>query len=121
MTSAAYQSRSFIPLGASVGVTLTLLLHASACRAGTTEVQAAQAIASTITYYEKCTGNGPSPAKMDRIVKSMLSAGMSPQDFATGSKQATTEIERLYPGRTRPPQKVCKEAVSLYNDAFGNM
>lgn len=89
--------------------------------AGKTEIKAAEAIASVITYQEKCTGDGPSPAKMERIVKSLLNAGMTPKDFQVGSQQAVSEIEHLYPGRARPPKKVCDEAQKLYNEAFGSI
>jgi hypothetical protein len=104
----------------TIGVVATLV-HGSYCFAGQAEVKAAEAIATTITYYEKCTGDSPSLAKQERLVKTLLSAGMTPQDFAAGSKRATTEIERLYPGRARPPQKVCTEVIKLYNEAFGDM
>lgn len=94
---------------------------ASAATAGQTEIKAAESIATVITIHEKCTGDGPSPAKMDRIVKTMLGAGMTPQDFKIGSQRAVTQIERLYPGKARPSQSTCVEAEKLYKEAFGSL
>jgi hypothetical protein len=100
---------------------VTAMAQSTNSLAGPAEIKAAEAIATTLTYYEKCTGDTPSQGKLGRIVKSLLSAGMTPRDFETGSKRAMTDIERLYPGRARPPQNVCTEAVKLYNEAFGSM
>jgi hypothetical protein len=100
-------------------VASTALMHHGYSHAGPSEIEAAEVVAGVITYYEKCTGDGPSPAKMDRLVRSMLAAGLTPQDFATGSQRATAKIERLYPGSNRPPQSVCTKAIAAYRDAFG--
>lgn len=101
-------------------VTFGLLFALPVC-AGQTEIKAAEAMATVITYQEKCTGDGPSPAKMERIVKSLLNAGMTPKDFKIGSQRAVAEIESQYPGRARPPKKVCDEAQKLYSEAFGSI
>lgn len=107
-------------IGILVVAFVASLIISTPTLAGKAEVKAAEAIASTIIYYEKCTGDGPSPAKMDRIVKSLLNAGMTPKEFQAGSKKATSEIESLYPGGARPPKRVCDEAQKLYNEVFGS-
>ena len=86
--------------------------------AGQTEVEAAEAIATTITLYEKCTGDAPSPEKMERIVKTLLNAGMTPKDFERGSKNALSEIQRTYPGKARPSKVTCNKVENLYKEAF---
>lgn len=101
----------FVALIATSGITL----------AGQTEIKAAESIATVISIHEKCTGDAPSPAKMDRIVRTMLAAGMTPQDFKTGSQRATSQIQRMYPGSARPSQNTCVEAEKLYKEAFGSM
>lgn len=105
----------------SIGCLLSIATPSAQCFAGATEIRAAEAIASTIIYFEKCTGDSPSPGKLDRLVRSMYDAGMTPKEFQTGSKKATNEIERLYPGSARPPKRVCVEAVKLYDEVFGSM
>lgn len=87
--------------------------------AGQADVKAAESIATIISIKEKCTGDGPSPAKMDRIVRSLMQAGMTPKDFEVGAKRAMAQIEAMYPGRARPPANVCREAQKVYDDAFG--
>lgn len=100
---------------------ITALFVPMLAMSGSTEVKAAESIATVITLHEKCTGDTPSPAKMDRIVKTMLAAGMTPQDFKTGSQRATSQIERAYPGTARPSQSTCNEASKLYKEAFGSL
>lgn len=98
---------------------LMSLFLSGAVLAGQTDIKAAESIATVISIKEKCTGDGPSPAKMDRIVRSLIQAGMTPKDFETGAKKATAQVETMYPGRARPPANVCREAQKLYDDAFG--
>lgn len=106
---------------ASIGFLLSIAMLSVQCFAGATEVKAAEAIASTIIYFEKCTGDSPSSGKLERLVRSMYDAGMTPKEFQTGSSKATKEIERLYPGSARPPKRVCVQAVKLYDEVFGAM
>lgn len=89
--------------------------------AGQTNIKAAESIATVISIKEKCTGDGPSPAKMDRIIRSLVRAGMTAKDFEIGAKKAMAQIETTYPGRARPPEDVCREAQKLYDDAFGSI
>lgn len=89
--------------------------------AGQTNIKAAESIATVISIKEKCTGDGPSPAKMDRIIRSMVQAGMTAKDFEVGAKKAMAQVETMYPGRARPPADVCREAQKLYDEAFGSI
>jgi hypothetical protein len=120
-TSSANLASQVVRTIASALGFVAALTHCSYSFAGSAEVNASEIIAITIARYEKCTGDGPAPAKLDRFVRLMLSAGVSPQDFATGADRATAKIERLYPGRARPPQQVCTEATREYNGVFGAM
>lgn len=90
-----------------------------AALAGQTNIKAAESIATVISIKEKCTGDGPSPAKMDRIIRSLVQAGMTAKDFEVGAKKAMAQVETTYPGRARPPADVCREAQKLYDEAFG--
>lgn len=89
--------------------------------AGQTNIKAAESIATVISIQEKCTGDGPSPAKMDRIIRSLVRAGMTAKDFEIGAQKAMTQVQATYPGRARPPADVCREAQKLYDDAFGSI
>lgn len=100
---------------------LASLVFSGVVIAGQTNIKAAESIATVISIQEKCTGDGPSPAKMERIIKSMFQAGMTAKDFEVGAKKAMAKVEATYPGRARPPADVCREAQKLYDEAFGSI
>lgn len=104
-----------------IAMVIGVSAHVGNCMAGATEVQAAYAMGFTLSMFEKCTGDAPAPAKLERITKRMMAAGMTPKDFGAGAGRAASEVESKYPGRARPPADLCEQALKTYNEAFGRM